>query len=350
MVLGVTLVPVLIAADLGDLAPPVPVRVEGRTAYVRRGTTFGRAIHEFGLHALSGRLFDVEGKAIEYRADPGTITLNGAVPTRETELEPNDVIEVVDGLDRTEGIRRVVTRLPGLRPGNPQYTLGTSRVLRITEEGRVSGKVLSAAYRSVGKVQRKPEVALTFDDGPWPRSTRKVLGVLERMHVKATFFMIGYLIERYPGIVRSVMRAGMTIGDHSWDHPYQTPLVKLEPHRIQTELSDPRHILLRRFGYRVGLFRPPGGSWNGFVVHTADDNGMRLVMWSVDPHDYEPGASADRIAHSVLRSVRPGSIVLLHDGGGDRSATIRALPRIIRGIRRMGLKLVALQPGAGARR
>jgi len=344
LVLGVALLPLLVSADLGDLAPPVPLTVEGEAAYVGRGTTFGRGIHQFDLHASSGRLLDVEGKVLEYRVDPGRILLNGQEAPKSTELAAGDEITVVNGTDTTEGTRRVATQLDGLQPGNPQYTLGTSRVLRVTIAGRISGKVVSVRYQPIGHVSEPPQVALTFDDGPWPGSTRKVLDVLERMDVKATFFMVGYLVDRYPTIVSDVIGAGMAVGDHSWDHPYPTPLVELRPHRVQTEIAQPAELLQERFGYRVGLFRPPGGSWNASVVRTADELGMRLVMWSVDPHDYAHGSTAGEITRSVLNAVRPGSIVLLHDGGGDRSATIKALPRIIRGIRKMGLEPAAIQP------
>jgi peptidoglycan/xylan/chitin deacetylase (PgdA/CDA1 family) len=90
------------------------------------------------------------------------------------------------------------------------------------------------------------------------------------------------------------------------------------------------------------LFRAPDGSYDDYVVWTALEEGMRYVQWSVQARDWDEGRGAGAIATAVLRSVRPGSIVLLHDGGGDRSATIDALPRIIRGIRGMGLEFVAL--------
>jgi peptidoglycan/xylan/chitin deacetylase (PgdA/CDA1 family) len=345
LILTVALVPLFVSVDLSDVAPPIPLAVQGKAGYVAPGTTFGRAIHQFDLHASSGRLLDVEGKTLEYRADPGRILLNGQEAPKSAELAAGDEITVVNGTDTTEGTRRVVTELEGLRPGNPQYTLGTSRVLLVQVEGRISGKLVSVDYRPIGHVSEPPEVALTFDDGPWPGSTRKVLDVLERMNVKATFFIIGNLVDRYPDIVQNVIAAGMTIGDHSWDHPGPpTPLADLRPHRIQTEIAQPAELLQQRFGYTVGLFRPPSGSWNASVVRMADALGMRLVLWSVDPHDYSAGSTAAEITRSVLNSVRPGSIVLLHDGGGDRSATIKALPRIIRGIRKMGLEPAAIQP------
>ena len=336
--------PLLVSANLSDVAPPIPLAVNGKTGYIASGTTFGAAIHRFDLHATSGRLLDVEGKVLEYRADPGRILLNGKEAPKGTELAAGDRITVVNGTDTTEGTRRVVTELEGSQPGNPQRTLGTSTVLRITFEGRISGKVASVEYRPIGQVSEPPQVALTFDDGPWPDSTRKVLNVLERMHVKATFFMIGYLMDRYPDMVRDVIAAGMTIGDHSWDHPYTTPFRELQPNRIRTEIAQPAELAQQRFHYTIGLFRPPGGSWDASVVGAADELGMRVVLWSVDPRDYSAGSTAAGITRSVLDAVQPGSIILLHDGGGDRSATIRALPKIIRGIRKMGLEPTAIQP------
>jgi peptidoglycan-N-acetylglucosamine deacetylase len=336
------LAPFLLAAELDDLPAPVAITVGGRSVMVAHDATFGQAIHTLGLRPVPGRLLDVEGDVLDPRADPGSILLNGRQAPRRMRLSDDDVISVVDGVDRTEPTERVVQVLPGHQPGNPMFTLATSRVEEITTLGEISRKVTAVRFQAIGPTHRPPTVALTFDDGPWPGSTRRVLEVLHRMHVPATFFMIGYLMQRYPGIVRSVERAGMTIGTHSWSHPYLTPFTGLTPHRIQTEVERPAATLRARFGIDPALFRPPGGAFDPYVVHVAQAAGMRVVRWSVDPSDYLDSATPASIASQVLGVVGPGSIVLLHDGGGDQSATIRALPRIIRGIRRMGLELVAL--------
>jgi len=342
VVLVVVLAPLPIAAELHDGPPPIRVNVDGRSVLVDDASSFGQVIKASEVRARTGKLFDVEGVVLDPRFDPGVILLNDAEAPRTTELEPEDAITVVDGTDETEGTRRETERLAGRSPGNPQYTLATSKVMQITTVGRLSGKVVSVRYRTLGKAQAPPAVALTFDDGPWPDTTLRVLQILERMHVKATFFMVGYLAERHPDIVQRLERADMTIGTHSWSHPYQTPFKDLTPHRIQTEVTDPATLLEQRFGIHPYLFRPPGGMYSPEVIHIAQEAGMRLVQWSVDPHDYLVSATAAGIARTVLRAVRPGSIVLLHDGGGDASATIRALPRIIRGIRQRGLELVAI--------
>ncbi len=344
--LVVVLAPTLVGAELTDLPAPVAITVDGSWAIVAGGSTFGEAIRALDLHARSGRLLDVNGRVLERTADPGRILLNGDEARRLTPLRPDDAISIVDGTDRTEGTERVVDVLPGRRPGDPMFTLATSRLERITTLGAVSRELTGIRYRPVGPATMPRRVALTFDDGPWPGGTRRVLAILERMHSPATFFMVGYLIDRYPGIVRAVERAGMTIGTHSWSHPYHTPFDELTPGQIRTEIERPAALLRRRFGIRPALFRPPGGGWDPYVVSVAEAAGMRVVRWSVDPSDYLDTSTPGEVAALVLDAIKPGAIVLLHDGGGDQSATIAALPRIIRGIRRMGLKLVALPTGA----
>ena len=338
----VLLAPLLIAAELEEAPPPIAVSVDDRTVLIAHDATFGDAVQEWELRPKPGRLLDVEGKVLERKTDPGSIRLNGRRAAPTTPLSDGDVISVIDGEDRTEGTRKDVERLPGRQVGNPMYTLAIAKTIKITTVGRISGKVVSVRFETVGKPKRPPAVALTFDDGPWPRTTLQVLRILEDRHVKATFFMVGYLIERYPEIVRRVERAGMTIGTHSWVHPYRTPFVDLTPHRIETEIERPGTLLHRRFDLRPSLFRAPGGSYDRRVIQIARSAGMRLVQWSVDPSDYLDSASPGEIAQRVLRSVRPGSIVLLHDGGGNQSATVAALPKIIRGIRAMGLDLIAI--------
>ena len=339
----VLLAPVLVAAELSDAPPPIQITVNDRPVTVDRDTTFGGAIRELDLRAVPGKLLAVDGAVLDRQADPGHLLLNGSPAARSTPLADGDTIRMEDGTDRTEGTKTSRELIPGRRTSNPIFTLDTTKAAKITTVGRISGTVVSVRYRAVGRIHRPPEVALTFDDGPWPTSTRRVLAVLERMKVTATFFMVGYLVERYPGIVHSVVRAGMTIGDHSWSHPYRTPFKDLKPHRIQTEVARPAALLRHRFGVDVRLFRAPGGSYDGNVIRTARAAGMHLVQWSIDPHDYLDRSTPAKIAAIVLSQVRPGSIVLMHDGGGDQSATIRALPRIIRGIRRMGLELVAIE-------
>jgi peptidoglycan/xylan/chitin deacetylase (PgdA/CDA1 family) len=189
----------------------------------------------------------------------------------------------------------------------------------------------------------EPVVALTFDDGPWPSSTRKILATLERLHTRATFFMVGSEAEKHPALVRAAVRAGMTIGNHTYAHPVSPPFGTLGRREAGAEMDRGTDVL-EALGAEPGLFRPPGGSSSDKVLAAARRRGLRVVLWSVDPEDWRAGTTRKQIVRRVLDAVGPGSIVLLHDGGGDRSATVRALPAIIKGIRAKGLRLVAITP------
>ena len=321
--------------------PPVSITVDGAAQNLLPGTTLGALIHAMQLHASTGRLLSVTGTVLDPRRDPGAIELNGMDAPRQTALVTGDAVTVVDGEDDIEGTKRVSTMLPGMHPGVPQRTLATYPTKQVDTVGRVSGEVASTEFRSIGKGHVPREVALTFDDGPWPVQTRRVLRVLKKYKVHATFFMVGNLVDRYPGIVRDVERADMPIGNHSWDHPIDPPFADLAAHRLQTEVQD-TSVALQGAGADPYLFRPPGGSFDDDVLREVRQDGMRTVTWDVDPQDYVGTKSKKDITKAVLSHVRPGSIVLMHDGGGDQSATINALPSIIKGIRKMGLKLVTI--------
>jgi peptidoglycan/xylan/chitin deacetylase (PgdA/CDA1 family) len=333
-------IPLLLATGLGDPTPPIIVTVDGRTATVDVGTRLRVVVRSLDARPRPGRLLDVEGHVLEPDVDRGSILLNGRPASPRTPLHDGDVVVTIDGVDRTEPTKRITTNL-GRRPGDPMYSLATARMLRIEVVGRVSGLVVSTQYRPLGGLRRPRAVALTFDDGPWPGSTRAILRVLHRMHARATFFVIGYLAKRYPSIVRDEVRAGMAIGSHSWDHP--EPFDALAVERIRTELSTTSELMRSEFGVHVTVFRPPGGSAATDVVTQADLLGMRVVDWNVDPRDWSKAATPKSITRAVLSAVGRGSIVDLHDGGGDRRATVKALPDIIRGIRKKGLKLVVLR-------
>ncbi len=334
--------PLWLGADLDDPPPPLRISVQGRPHLVAPDATLGALLRGLRLAPRPGRLLSVSGRVLDRRAEPGVVLLDGRRADPATPLATGDAIVVVDGVDRTEGTRveRRIVRRPALR--NPAFTLERSRQREVRIVREISGEVLEVRSEPIARPRRPRAVALTFDDGPWPGTTLRIVRTLRRMRAEATFFMVGSLMDRYPEIVERVARAGMTIGTHSWSHP--SSLRRLRPHRVETEIRAPAELLRERFGIRPTLFRPPSGAYGPLVVRAAYEAGMRVVLWGVDPRDYRSGARPAEIAREVLERVRPGSIVLLHDGGGDGEITLRALPRIVRGIRRMGLELVAV-PG-----
>ena len=201
---------------------------------------------------------------------------------------------------------------------------------------------MSTRYRTIdGPTKVSRAVALTFDDGPSPEYTPRVLDILRRMHVRATFFVIGFLVDAYPQLVRREHRMGMAVGNHTYNHPEVPPFNTLPRRLLDAEIGLGAESLSRA-GIFASLLRPPAGSASGSVVRAAEAYGERVVLWSVDPVDWGKGVTAAQVRKRVLDAVRPGSIVDLHDGGGDRSATVAALPGIIRGIRHRQLKLVAI--------
>lgn len=341
------LLPLLTSSTaIGDLPRPITVYVRGRAEYVPPGTSFEEMVERFHLHARDGDLVSVGGRVLARDRYPGAILLNGSPQPLDrltATLADGDRILVRNGRDRREQIFVTQHAVPPGTPFDPQRTLDTAPGVITVSRGAVSGDVLSSTFRQTGPMVTPNAVALTFDDGPWPGSTERFLAVLARLHVPATFFAIGDQVERSPQLVEAEVAAGMVVGDHSWDHPEVPPFGSLPADRTRAEISRPIDALALG-GVRPTLFRPPGGSYSTTTMDAARSLGLRIVLWSVDPADWTPGITAKAIVQRVLSNIRAGSIVLLHDGGGDRSATLKALPAIIKGIRARHLDLVALSP------
>jgi peptidoglycan/xylan/chitin deacetylase (PgdA/CDA1 family) len=172
-------------------------------------------------------------------------------------------------------------------------------------------------------------IALTIDDGPSPVYTPQVLRLLHQYHVTATFSMIGVHVAAYPHLARAVHEAGHLIANHTWTH---ADLAGLPAHRVHSELARASDAIHAATGVRPGLFRAPYGAWTAAVIRQCEQMKMIPMDWSVDPRDWaEPGVR--RIVRRIMVQTRPGSIILEHDGGGNRSQTVAALrivlPRLL---------------------
>lgn len=189
-------------------------------------------------------------------------------------------------------------------------------------------------------------VALTFDDGPDQVYTPAILEVLRELGVKATFFMVGARAEKYPDLVRSVVREGHAIGSHSMTHPdmWELPL-----RRAVSEYRTAREVLQSIAGRPVRLFRPPKGSLIPSQALAIRALGFHPWLWSIDPGDWEVDASPSSIVGG-LGDLGEGDVILLHDAierpiqesTTDRSATVSALPAIVEAVRRRGLGFATL--------
>lgn len=184
----------------------------------------------------------------------------------------------------------------------------------------------------------KPEIALTFDDGPNPTATQQVLDILKHYHVHATFFCIGENVRDYPALVSQEQADGHIVGNHTWNHP---DLTTVSVPVIQQQLTDTSAVLKNAAGVTPTLFRPPYGAINKTVQQQANQQHLQPVLWSIDTQDWSmPGTGA--IVHAVLDHAGNGDIVLMHDGGGNRTQTIEALPQIIEGLQQQGFTLVTV--------
>jgi len=172
-------------------------------------------------------------------------------------------------------------------------------------------------------------IALTIDDGPDPVYTPQVLKLLHQYRVTATFSMIGVHVAAYPHLARAVHEAGHLIANHTWTH---ANLAGLPAHRVQSELTQASDAIHAATGVHPALFRAPYGAWTAAVIRQCERMKMIPMDWSVDPRDWaEPGVR--RIVRRIMTQTRPGSIILEHDGGGNRSQTVAALrivlPRLL---------------------
>jgi len=192
----------------------------------------------------------------------------------------------------------------------------------------------------------RPEVALTFDDGPDPTYTPRVLAALAASDVKATFFMLGKRAAAHPDVARAVVSAGHEVGSHMYHH---RPVWLLAPGALRRELTRASESIAAAIGRPPDCFRPPWGIFSA-AMFSSVGRALPTVLWSVHPGDWRPGIKPEQITARVLRRLSPGAIILLHDGTGypgDPAALIAALPGIIAQIRDRGYRFVRLSRWLG---
>ncbi|MEG4863116.1 MULTISPECIES: polysaccharide deacetylase family protein [unclassified Microcoleus] len=190
-----------------------------------------------------------------------------------------------------------------------------------------------------GKVKDSEKViALTVDDGPWPETTEQMLDIFQQNDVKATFFWIGKSIENSPEIARRVVAAGHAIGNHTWHHWYDA----MDAATAASEIDRTAQLIYDTTGVKTTFFRPPGGVLNNGLAKYAKERNYSVVMWSVTSADTDPRAQPSAFVNNVLKGAKPGAIVLMHDGGGDRSRTVKALPEMIAGLKHQGYRFVTI--------
>jgi peptidoglycan/xylan/chitin deacetylase (PgdA/CDA1 family) len=187
------------------------------------------------------------------------------------------------------------------------------------------------------------QIALTYDDGPNDPHTLKLLEVLARHEVRATFFMIGRFVRQRPDIARAVAQAGHVIGNHTLTHPL---LIFESAAQTRTQLVDCRAALTDVIGQHSNLFRPPFGGRRPATLRVARELGLETVMWNVTGYDWS-APPASEIEKRVSRKMRGGDVILLHDGGhramgADRAQTVIATDNLIRRYKDQGYEFVTI--------
>jgi peptidoglycan-N-acetylglucosamine deacetylase len=212
------------------------------------------------------------------------------------------------------------------------------------KEAQAKGLGYAIAARYQGAIIKEAKlskdqkvIALTFDDGPWPQSTVQVLDILKQNNIKGTFFVVGQNVKNYPDLVKRVVTDGHAIGNHTWHHWYHFMNQQVAAY----EVDNTTDLIYKTTGVKTNLFRPPGGIMHNGVVNYARNRKYAIMMWSSDSVDYSL-PSVSRLIDNVFRGARPGGIVLMHDGGGNRARTVEALPQIISNFRKQGYRFVTI--------
>lgn len=177
-------------------------------------------------------------------------------------------------------------------------------------------------------------VYLTFDDGPDPKFTPKVLDILKKNNVKATFFVLGEKAEQHPNIIKRIRREGHELGSHTFTH---ADGYNVNDRRVYDEIKGTDDAVRKITGRSPKYFRPPFGFFNYRYIAASEELGQKTVLWTFDVGDWNKIRAAD-IEKEILAKTKGGSIILLHDGGGNRDEVVKALPRVITRLKAKGFR------------
>lgn len=286
--------------------------------------------------------------------EPPYLSADGRKLSADDALRGKGALASHDGTDTVEATRvttqtiSMPVRYVGSGPIESTVETGSPGVREVTvgvKSGEVVRKrekvapVTQVVVRGYAKTTEAKVVCLTFDDGPWPKTTKAIVKILKDNGVKATFFQIGRQARRSPSIARAVTDAGLEVGNHSETHSYSFGRMKAAG--VLKEISQAQYDIKRATGKAPTFFRPPGGITNKTMGAALKKLDLGWALWHVDTADWKR-PSPDKIVSRVMRNVRPGAVILMHDGGGDRTNTVKALPTIIKKLRERGYTFVNL--------
>lgn len=327
---------------------PVRVTVQGRTQVLPTHVTVGQAAALLHLPATPGDLVDVTGGVLRQGAGRQPLfVVNGVAAEPTMRLGSGDTIAYYAGGDLVEPVReRAALREGTARAGLARPAVeGTRRVAT----GMISGKSTVEVTEAVATVPAAPVtsrarlVAITFDDGPWPSQTSRILATLRKHNAHATFFILGNLARAHPALVREILQQDSEVGLHSWNHEN---LAHLSGAAVTANMARTQAQVQALTGKPVHLMRPPYGALSGVATRALKAAGYRIILWSADTSDWRrPGANT--IYSRLMRGARSGAIILCHDGGGSRTGTIAAVARAVPALQARGYQLVTVSQVLG---
>ena len=285
------------------------------------------------------------GHMIEFPPGENLITIPGTVAPGERQAY---LIEAVADIRYTitlgapagvwldAGLGEDVSGLPGERPRRAALVLPANLtwLLEVVSTAEEPAEFeITATVRSLdrGPVPPGPVVYLTFDDGPHPVHTTEVLDVLRRHGVRATFFVVGAMVQRFPHLLNRVLLEGHTVANHTWNHEN---LAKLSGEAIDRTIERTQEILGAN---ATACMRPPYGALDDLARQRAEEHGLDVIMWSASASDWTD-VTADMIAERIVAGAVDGGIILMHDGGGNRTRTVEGLDMALQQLSGQGVR------------
>lgn len=327
---------------------PVPVVVGEQQVAVSQRATVAEALASQGITAPAGDFVDVHGRTLRAGAGKAPRHIRNGLPVSpDTRIKPGDRLAVLPGENVMEAYSERATVVPcwGVASGTPlgrvnSPVAGSRRVWRGTTSGAV--RVAMATSTPViasekSRVQPK-RLALTFDDGPYPQYTPRLLDILKKHNARATFFVLGSLARSHPHIITRIVNEGHEIGCHSWHHANYT---RLSAEAIHNDLARWEAAVNPLIGGPARWMRPPYGAINSTARAVITQRGYRVALWTGDTGDWrKPGAAV--ISNRILSAARDGAVILCHDGGGERSGTLKGVKMALPQLQARGYQMVTM--------
>lgn len=350
--------------------PPIySVTVNGVTHSVDSGMTLEDMVKKGYVSPQAGNLIAVDGSvAKQGGGEPFEANVNGTVTADpQTKLPRGATIQFEDGGDTNETFKETTETIPHGDAGDTDinsktaYWAGSIHVYsdgvdgeKTTRTGDVSGKIVTKVTKQpvgagyhvyTADVGKDKVIALTFDDGPWPTTTSEILDILKENDAKATFFEIGKQVAPNADVVKRIHDEGHQIASHTYDHAEGSgrgvDLTRMSTQEQIDEVDKGFQAINDTLGTEVErVLRAPGGNYHGTLIENLKDHAKAEIGWNVDTEDWrKPGA--DKIEAAIM-SVKPGQVILMHDGGGDRSETVTALKVALPKLKAEGYSFVTI--------